>query len=121
MDTGPNAVFSNVSIDHVPGYPEGYIYKYYLGNTLVSVGSPPAGVIAPGSVQASSQTPGQNTNAARPSSSSVARQPDGGTQAGGQPTRTPADAYSEPITPFETLYQKELNPLVRAAPGAGVP
>ena len=59
VDTGPNAVFSNVSIDHVPGYPEGYVYKYYVGNTLVSVGSPPAGVTAPGSVQA----PGQNTNA----------------------------------------------------------
>ena len=58
VDAGPNAVFSSVTIDKVPGYPEGYLNKYYVGKTLVSVGSPPAGTNLPGS----SQSPGQNTN-----------------------------------------------------------
>ena len=121
VDTGPNAVFSNVSIDHVPGYPEGYVYKYYVGNTLVSVGSPPAGVTAPGSVQAAGPEHQAPAPAARPAPAAdtpTARRWRQRPQRAGSPrrpagsrTRTPADAYSEPITPIETLIQKQMNPL----------
>ena len=44
--------------------------------------------------------PTQNNNA-----------PGAGGTPGGPPARTPADAYSQPITPIETLLQKETNPL----------
>ena len=99
----PKPVFSNVSIDHVPGYPEGYVNKYYLGNTLVAVGTPPAGTNLPGAAT-NGQNANQNTNA---SGSNGPGNSGSGTNQNGQ---NPALAFAEGITPIETILQRQMNP-----------
>lgn len=77
--------FSSVTIDHLPGYPESVINKYYLYGNLIAVG-----VLGGGATNQQGTAQGASANGYRSIAASIAR-PTGG---GYGPSNAPQNSYA---------------------------